>query len=471
MWGDLPAGVSPLVFFRSAEGVTDDTRVSRELAQEFIHACEAFWRPERRAYSRLDFRGDWEDVVSCSTRKTPEAIDLISASRQPLDLHLMALGAVLVRIFEFRMRSQDAPSGFHFTDEEQRSITSDPGLHYHEITSEKGVGIVWGVQIIQPRLTSLEVEQLVKEGRIPDPKESEPISFTVEDWRNGTIATVSTDPSTTTNYFLAEGNDLPFETSPAYFRPEVLLKYKANQEKYSVHDDEIHCRGGWRLRDYSVNAAGQIAAYICDLRNLPHEEQLYWSTYNEPPRAGLSKRAIDTDFRGKLPENTTPREQLVHILRRWAEDRVDWWTWRAEDSPELLAVPRTENRREWGDALVALSNGATEGFVVKELRQILRSGGGHVDKQWGSIKLLEELLQSRGIPLPGGRLAALREVNEGRVFSGVHATGSKGADLAKAVLEKHGSFASHFEHLCEEVAKELTLIERALGLQEGPPAT
>ena len=466
----LPLGATPLVFFRSFEGIADESRISREVAQGFMHAAEIQWRPERRAYSRLDFRGDWEDVISFTFRQAPSAIDLISARRESIDLHLIALGAVLVRVFEFRMRSQGLPSFFHFTDEDTLSITADPNLQYREIVSEEGLGLVWGVQVIRPLLSSIEVEQLVKEGRILDPQEFEPVSFVVEDWRNNTIATVSTDPSTTTNYFTTEGNSLPFETSPAYFRPDVLLKYKADRDKYTVLDDEVECRGGWLLRNYSVNAAGQIAVYICDLRALPHEEQQHWATHNEQPQAGLSKRAIDTDFRGKWPEDSTPGERLVHLLQRWTDDQVKWWKWRGESSPALPAVPRTESRDEWGGALVGLSNSVIEGFEVKELQQILRDGGGDVDKEWGSIKLLEETLQNRGIPLPGGRLTALQEVRKGRVLSGVHSTGSKGADLAKSVMEKHGTFASHFEYLCEEVANELLLIEQVLGIQEGSPS-
>jgi hypothetical protein len=43
----------------------------------------------------------------------------------------------------------------------------------------------------------------------------------------------------------------------------------------------IDCRGGWSLRDFDTNEAGQVHAYICDLRNLPYQEQLYWKSFNE----------------------------------------------------------------------------------------------------------------------------------------------------------------------------------------------
>ena len=46
------------------------------------------------------------------------------------------------------------------------------------------------------------------------------IEFLAYDWRNRLARRISTDPAATTNYFIAQGNTLPFELSPAFFRPE-----------------------------------------------------------------------------------------------------------------------------------------------------------------------------------------------------------------------------------------------------------
>ncbi len=103
---DLPIGVSPLVFFRSVEG---DASLSREVAQDFVHAAGIHRRRERSALSRIDYRGDWEDVVSQSTRDTSATADLFSVRREVLDLHLVALDAVLVRVFDLTLRSPSLP--------------------------------------------------------------------------------------------------------------------------------------------------------------------------------------------------------------------------------------------------------------------------------------------------------------------------------------------------------------------------
>lgn len=229
-------------------------------------------------------------------------------------MHLAALDAVLVRVFEFVLRRPSMPTLFNFSDHVERQVTVDADFQYREMVNSGNFGLIRGAQIIRPQLSARDIDQLVKRGRIVDPSESELAEFIVQDIRNGGTATVSTDPSTTTNYFEMKTNSLPVDTSPAFFRLDVLGKYKASAEKYDVFESHIECRSGWWLKNYSANAAGQIAVYIGDLRNIPHEEQIHWKTYNEAPKAGLSARAIQTDFEGKLPEVTTPRERLLEVL-------------------------------------------------------------------------------------------------------------------------------------------------------------
>ena len=123
--------------------------------------------------------------------------------------------------------------------------------------------------------------------------------FITLDWRNEKIIDVSTEPECATSYFDAEHNDLPYEVSPAFFRPDVLLKYKADRDKYVI--DERHrritCRGIWLLKGFDINEAGQVHAYICDLRNLPYQEQLHWKGYNEKPKGTISNRAFVNDIK------------------------------------------------------------------------------------------------------------------------------------------------------------------------------
>ena len=262
---------------------------------------------------------------------------------------------------------------------------------------------------------------------------------------------------------MSHENELPYETSPASFRPEVLSKYKADTEKYRVQEESIDCRASWSLRSYWVNDARQVSAYICDLRNLPYEEQVHWSLYNEAPKAKLPERVFKTDIRGEWLEEdeVTPLVALRELLRRWERAGVNWWTWKAERSLDVLTVPRTGSRDEWLDECLSLSNGVIEGFDLAVVRARLLAVGGEYDANERSILLLERVLRVLELIEAHERVAALWDVNELRVHGRAHASGGKGRRLSERALREHGSYAAHFEDLCARLVAELAMIEDA----------
>lgn len=169
--------------------------------------------------------------------------------------------------------------------------------------------------------------------------------FTAYDWRNGRIAKISTDPKATANYFNSEENLLPFEQSPAFFRPEVLLKYKGDRDKYTVGERDVSCRSAWHLEGIDVNDAGQIHAYICYLRRLPYTEQLHWLSFSEKPKESISQRAFINDFQGEFLTFMEPLRKLLTIARRWHDDYVSWWTLRDDKLLERVNTPLTASLR------------------------------------------------------------------------------------------------------------------------------
>ena len=175
------------------------------------------------------------------------------------------------------------------------------------------------------------------------------------------------------------------------FRPEVLLKYKADPDKYTVGERDIGCRASWTLRGYDVNDAGQVHAYICDLRNLPFGEQLYWLSYNEDPKAGIYKRAVVNDFEGQFVDFSPPLSQLIRIARNWNEKRSPYWTLRDQSLLEKISTPITASREEWGEAFMDLSKLIVEGFEVAYLRRRLEASAISYEQNDKSIVLLEKL--------------------------------------------------------------------------------
>ena len=461
-WGtDALSGGFPLVYGRDWEGMDGPDGMYYEIAQPYVHHLDVHWRSERRSYCRFDRRGDFEDVVSITNGGAAD-VTLVSFKRDPLDQYLVEHNSVIVQLFEFMFRRPQALPNWGKSSSIHHDM--DRGLaFFQQFAGDGSISMARGVQIVLPRLSLSEVEERIRNWSRVDPQPKEPVAFRVWDWRNRKVTTVTTDPATTTNYFATDAQSLPFETSPAFFRPEVLSKYRADSEKYTLHENRITCRGGWNLRRYSANPAGQIAAYICDLRFLPHEEQLHWAIYNEDPKAGLSDRTITTDFLGEWPDDMTPREMLVDILQRWQSLGMEWWKWRHDDPPDRkVVVPRIGSRDEWAKLLVDLHVAVIEGFEVKELRQMLRAEGVKVDKQWRSIALLERILRARSALDEDWKLSAFRNLNDGRRFSGVHFRGTQSKEYIQTALEKHETYAAHFEHLCRCLASDLTLIESIL---------
>jgi hypothetical protein len=104
---------------------------------------------------------------------------------------------------------------------------------------------------------------------------------------------------------------------------------------------------------------------------------------------------------------------------------------------------------EWGDEILALDQALVEGFLSKPLRQLVEDVGRAVDKQWQSIRLLQDLLEARGrtpeeartVMMPLAALHALRSKLKG------HGAPTDRAEAAKHARGEHGTLRAHFTAL------------------------
>ena len=452
-----PKDARSLVFQREIEGLKGSDRTYFEILQEYSHLSGIHWRSEQRAYCCFDENGDWEPVVSVTSGTNSEDVELVSFKREELEQYLAASNSILVRMFDFTLCSQRFtgwPAGPETTVRE-----SDDFLYCQKIDAGKAA-YTRGVQIIRPSRPKDQIFSSMKD-RWTEGKDRQYCDFIALDGRNDQVTNISTDPSATTNYFDASTNSLPFEVSPAFFRPEVLAKYKADQGKYTISEEHrtIDCRGGWGLRTYDINEAGQIHTYICYLRSLPHQEQLYWKSFNEEPKVGISERALLNDFKGEWTAITDPLQDILSVLRRWSESRVAWWKIHEETSLERVHTPRAAGHDEWAQAFLDLSKLVTEGFVTKTLRGRLREMDIEFPKDDESLALLERVLIGRGALAEGSKLDGLRTVQAIRSQITSHSSGSRAAKLEKNALEEHGGYTAHFNSVCRNVIDELNIVE------------
>ena len=454
-----------LVFGRRMEGL--DEPDDYELLQEFAHATGILWRDDQRAYCCIDENGDFDPIVSITKSVDRTKATLITCQLEPLEQYMAATGHTLVRFFDFTMVRQGA---FHswrggVTD---RKVESDH-FFYNQCIHPDGHAWTRGTQILPVTTARDQLFQSIIE--FPFQRtERQYATFVIHDWRNRKVHEASTDPAHSANYFNAENNSLPYETSPAFFRAEVLSKYKADRDKYTINEEHrfISCRGAWHLKSYSVNDDGQVHAYLCDLRNLPYQEQLYWKSHNEEPRGGISKRANENDFEGVWASEATPLERILYMLRQWNERNATWWQIKDEALLAKINTPVSSSRDEWAQSFLDLSIAVIENFRTKPIREILSQENIAFEKTDRTLALLERLLRSRDSG--GGHrtgLEGLRQAQSIRSKVQSHSRGTEADEIARNALVEYGTYREHFKRVCDQIADELEMIEEACKAVQG----
>ena len=434
-----------LVFHRTFEGVKDESGDYYEILQEFAHISGIHWRDEHNAYCKFDANGNWDSIVSIS--KTP--IKLVTINRKILDEYLYATNSVIVRVFEFDL----LPASFHGWNQYEETIKHVDNTHYKQGLDPSNGSCTHGFQIITPKDSDDDIYSRIYNPN--DDKNKKYVEFIAHDWRNKVVCNISTDPSKTTNYFQAKDNNLPFELSPAFFKPEVLSRYKADKDKYTITPRSIECRSTWYLRSYDINtSSGQVHAYICDLRKLPYQEQVYWSSFSEKPRAGISKRAFESDFQASWSADVDSLDKVKRQLEGWTISGMSWWQPTEPRVFENVTRPLTGSKDEWADAFMELSKLIAEGFRVKPIRKALDDAGITYNEKYQSIKLLELLCE---VHTP--ELSALKEMQMIRTKFKGHSGASAADEISKKIIKEHGGYPQHFNAVCDRLLVELDIIE------------
>ncbi len=454
------AGGEKLIFRRSFTGVNRGP-TTIELSQKLVHSLDVHFFPERSAYCRLDSRGDIEDVIKIIRLNQDsdwDPIDVVTIQRKELDKFMALSRTCLVLWFDFTRVRWESFAGW---GEIQRYSRSHVDLCYHGGVNGQG-SYCNGVMVVRPQVT---VADLVREWKAEDDRSKRKYAtFKIYDRKNGVNVETSCAPEYLANYF--QESELPWEISPAFFRPEVLQRFKADPEKYSLEDRSISCRNAWYLKTYDINEAGQVHTYIVYLADLPYEEQLYWQSFNEWPKGPISNRAFQTDIVGDWYLEREPLGALKRTIYLLDANPPVWWKKRGEELADAVRCPATDSIKEWADEILALDHLLVEGFQLKPLRKLAEDGGRKVEQNWGSLRVLQEVLASLGqtddaakkLVLPMQQLHALRTGVKGHA-----AVERKKAAEFKARSES-GTLRAHFQNLVSDCESAFNAVLTSLGV-------
>jgi hypothetical protein len=147
---------------------------------------------------------------------------------------------------------------------------------------------------------------------------------------------------------------------------------------------------------------------------------------------------------------------MVEILKGWNKAKPDWWNVPSEEVLLRLNTPVANNRDEWAEAFLEITQTVIEKFRTNSLRELLDQRGIAFGKDDRSLMLLEKLLTpSRTASGRKPRLDGLREALTIRNKARAHDGGKGGVAVSQAALMEHGTYRSHFEHVCTVIADEL----------------
>lgn len=447
-----------LVFGRSFDARIGPRRYF-ELAQEITHAHGLHWLEERQAWCRLNDEGDVVDMAKLEEHESPDgkSVTLVWIDRQLMDMHMAASGTCIAQMFD----STRIPATFQgFTHSGyQEHLDPEKAIAY-KCSIEGPSSYFRGMQFILPAASANQWGQSEYD-REHGTKEYE--SFIIQDWKNGRVIEWSCAPEALASYF-DKGSELPFQTSPVFFKPQVLEKYKADREKYTLDDRSITCRNAWHLETYDVNDAGQVHTYITYLNRLPLQEQRYWKSFNEKPKAAISRRAFQTDFEGSWDTQPDALRELKNTLTDLRRNAPAWFRVRQPDLVGQLHYPLTSAFKPWDDTLIDLAKTAVEGLERSWFVSIVKKHGSAGDPKWGSVRWLREALLASGVDETRVRelIAPLEEIQLLRTKLAAHAGGTEATDIRRKLLRDHGTPKAHIEAISARLNASLVGVAEIL---------
>jgi hypothetical protein len=286
-------------------------------------------------------------------------------------------------------------------------------------------------------------------------KEDNYIEFIIGLDEDGNRILYSCNPDELANYL-----------TPVFFRREVLTKYYAHPELYSVEDGFLRCKGLWGIQ-IDNNHHDYIIVFLGDLgRDLPSEEQLYWRSYNVPPEGKISKVNFKRSF---LAEATDPEQIDLVFKSQFKMFSNNWHTSKgwflflplAEADQHLfnaLHIPLTNSQQEFDSQVLALTklmiDSLNEKGIVKAISEPLDSQNSK------GISKFEHFLKQSLLPDYQKHIQFLRNLQELRSTGVGHRKGKSYDKIASSFGLKEGNLASVFKKILIEATELIKELEK-----------
>jgi len=256
------------------------------------------------------------------------------------------------------------------------------------------------------------------------------VSFIIGIAPDGTPIEFTSNPDKLSNYFGANPV-APHYLTPAYFRREVLQKYYAEPERYSVEDGYLRCFGLWGIQIDNDHPT-HVVAFLGDLgRDLPYRERLHWKQFNvpPPPDARISKTCFRRSFLAHFVEPESVdlvfRQEYQRLNSTWREKMG--WSLFLDPKPEdehilqTIHLPVTGSRRELDEQILWLTKLLVDSLNEEELAKALPEK--HRDEK--GISKFERFLENKGFEHKEEVIHFLKDLQRLRSTGVAHRKGAK----------------------------------------------
>jgi hypothetical protein len=418
--------IEPLVLHRSFHGIRQPYL---EILEEFRLYHNLYFDRQNNSYLKFSDSGKEQDVIRITTDSVTIRTKEIRQFLAIKDMHL----AIFFEVFRFSgIEAANIPEGQRYASINQGLVNYSFHISVDDFPSKpsrKTFSRLWGKKLI-PGFSK------EKSGIWPfdetQPKQYE--EFIIGADEDGDPVKHSSAPNELANFFGANP-DAPQYVTPVFFRREVLAKYYSQSDIFSVEDGYLRCGGLWGLR-MDNNHPKYVTVFLGDLgRDLPHEEQIYWKSFNVIPDGNISNVSLRRNF---MAEFTDP-ESLDLIFKyvfeqfqdRWYESKR-WFLFKPlSDSDQhlftALHIPLTNDQSEFDSQVLAVTKIMIDSLNEEEIEKAI--GGTKVDIK--GISKLEEFLTSQALPDHSGYIKFLRNLQSLRSSGVGHRKGTKYAKIAK----------------------------------------
>jgi nucleoside phosphorylase len=442
-------GIEPLVIKRDFDGIKDPYA---EVSEEFRLFHDLYYDAARNAHVRIDEAGNEEDIILVEPKRVKIKLKQIKQFLAIKGMHLAAYFSIdrfsTQTLQELGLGDNSTYTRFgnlgyrfmayapSYSSKNHRTFTRLEGKKLIPPMAKEKCGI-WPYEC--------DDDEIYDEFIIGTDGDGEPIYHTC-------------DPETLANYF-GKNPDAPHYLTPVFFRREVLGKYYARPDRYSVEDGYLRCAGLWGLQ-LDNDHPDHIVVYLGDLgRDLPAGERSYWKSFNITPNGKISAVAWKRGFLGEFADPESPELVFKRAFRRFGETwsvKAGWslFDLTEETEPALTAlhVPLTRERQEFDQQIMTLAKVLIDCINETELEKLVRPRSG---RKSDGIGKLDQYLRISGVPDFQRHIKFLREIDTLRI--GAAGKASKGN---RTTIDLSGDLRAAFSQILGSATATLEFLEQ-----------